>query len=76
MNALGVVFEDVVLINVPLGLDRSSFAMAPSAEKGHFQRSDRRTRISHRHNVVIAVAVDATRRQVVTAGNSFTVQGM
>lgn len=35
VNAFGIVFEDVVLVNLPVRLDRRSFAVTFSAHEGH-----------------------------------------
>ena len=76
VNALGIVLNDVVLINLPLGLDRGALAVALSADERYFQRSHGGKPILDRQDIVIAVAVHAMRSQGIASGDGFAVQGV
>ena len=74
VNALGIVLENIVLIDLAVGLNRSALAMAAAADEGDVERSDRGTLVLDGKNVVIAVSVHAVRSQRVAAGDGFAVQ--
>lgn len=41
MDALGIVFEDIVLVDLAIGLYRRALTMAPTADERHLQGRDR-----------------------------------
>lgn len=75
VNAFRIILENVVLRDGAIALDRRTFAVALSADKRNFQRSDSGARVFHRDDVVVAVAIDATRSEWVAAGNCFAMEG-
>jgi hypothetical protein len=74
VNALGVVSEDIVLGNLAIARNRSSFTMALAADERHFQRRHRGALIFHGKDVVVAVASHAVRRERIAAGNRLPVE--
>ncbi len=76
VNALGIIFENIVLIDSPLRLHRRSFPMATSAHERNFQRSHRRPGILHGNDVMVPMAIDAMRRQGIASRDRLPVQRM
>ena len=74
VNALRVVLQDVVLVDLAVALHRRPLAVAAAAHERHLQRRDRRARVLDRQDVVVAVAVLAARGQRVLAGDGLPVQ--
>ena len=73
MNALGVILQDVVLY-WPLRLYRRALTVAFTAGERYVERIHRRAPVFDRQDVVVAVAVDAARRQRIAAGYRLAVQ--
>lgn len=76
VNALGIILQDVVLVNLAVGLNRRALLVASSANEWDFQWSHGRVPIRNGHDVVIAVAIHAMRSQGVAAGYGSAVQRM
>lgn len=74
VNALRIVFEDLVLWNVPLTLHPRSFLVAAAADKRHFQRRNGGGCIFDGFYFVVAVAGLTPRRQNVVASYCFAVK--
>jgi hypothetical protein len=76
VNTFGVVCQDVVLVDVPRLLYSRAFLMAIATDEWNPQRSYGGALILDRHNIVIAMAVHATRRQLIATRSRFAVQGL
>ena len=74
VDALGIILEDVVLINLAVHLDGRTFTMASTTDEWNIERSDGGTVVLYREDVVIAVAVNAVRGESVAASNGFAVK--
>ena len=74
VDALGIILQNVVLFNGTLRLHRRALAVAFAASDGNVEREYRRAAIFDGEDVVVAVAIDAARRQHVTAGRRLAVQ--
>ncbi len=75
VDALRIIFENVVLVDVAVQLDGRAFAMATAADERNIQRGNGGAFVLNREDVVIAVAVHAMRGERVAAGNGLAVQG-
>ena len=67
VNAFGVIFENMILMDRAQALDRRALVVAPAAHKGRFQRRHRRLGSMHRRYVVRPMTILAARRQRVAA---------
>ena len=74
VDALGVVLENIVLANVAIARNSSSFAMALAANEGHFHWRHRRPRVLHRIDVVVPVTIHTAGRQWIAARNRLPVE--
>ena len=74
MNALRIVFEDIVLGDIAVLGDLGTFLVTSAANERHFQRRDRRPRILYGIYVMVSVAIDAVRGQFIPPGSGLTVQ--
>ena len=74
VNALGVVLKDPTLRDFPFLLDPRALLMAAPADKRDFQRSNRRRRVFHRFDIVVAVARLTVGCQRVITGYCFSVK--
>jgi hypothetical protein len=74
MNAFGIVFQNIALWNRTIQLNRCSFLMALSADKGNFERHHRRAQVFDGKDVMVAMTVLAAWRKGIAAGESFPVQ--
>jgi len=58
VDALRIVLQNVVLVDIPVGLYRSALTVAPAANEWYFQGGDGRILILDREDVVVAVTID------------------
>lgn len=74
VNALGVISQDIVLGNLAIAGNGSSFLMALAADEWYFQRRHRRVRIFHRKDVVVSVTGHAVGCERIAARNRLPVE--
>ena len=67
VDALGIVLQNVVLINVAVQLDRRALAVAAATDERDVERGDRGATVLNRQDIVIAVAVYAVRGERIAA---------
>jgi hypothetical protein len=74
VNALRIVFENMILVNGTLEHDRRAFSVTLPAEERHLEHSNARARIRCRQDIVGPVTILAQRSQRISFRNGFSVQ--
>ena len=73
VDTFGIIFQNMILGDMSLDLDFSTFAVARAADKRNFNRSHSGANIFNRQNFMRAMAILATRSKGIAFSNGFTV---
>lgn len=74
MDTFGIIFEDMILMDLALGLRGSPLAVAGAANEWNAQWRDLGVLVFDGQNVMVAVTMDTVRRQMVTPRQGLAVK--